>query len=108
MLWLRTCLFTILVPGTELVLLPLAVIAYGLGPRLDFGPLRYSGLIPLLVGLAIILSCFVNFVRRGQGTPAPYDPPRRWSLRAFTATSGIPSTWAWCWSRSAKRCSAER
>ena len=76
MLWLRTILFTILVPGTELVLLPLVVVLLGLGPRLELGPVRYSGVVPLLVGLVVILRCFADFVRRGRGTPAPYDPPR--------------------------------
>ena len=76
MLWLRTVLFTILVPGTELVLLPLVVVLLGLGPQLELGPARYSGLVPLLAGLVIIVRCFVEFVRRGRGTPAPYDPPR--------------------------------
>jgi protein-S-isoprenylcysteine O-methyltransferase Ste14 len=75
MLWLRTVLFTILVPGTELVLLPLVVVLLGLGPRLELGPARYSGLVPLLFGLVMILRCFADFVRRGRGTPAPYDPP---------------------------------
>ena len=36
MLWLRTVLFTILVPGTELVLVPLIVVYFGLGPRLMY------------------------------------------------------------------------
>ena len=76
MLWLRTVLFTIVVPGTELVLIPLVVALLGLGPRLELGPARYSGLVPLLVGLVIILRCFADFVRRGRGTPAIYDPPR--------------------------------
>jgi len=76
MLWLRTILFTILVPGTELVLLPLVVVLSDLGPRLELGPARYAGLVPLLVGLVMILRCFADFVRRGRGTPAPYDPPR--------------------------------
>ena len=76
MLWMRTVLFTILVPGTELVLLPLFVVLVGLGPRLALGPARYSGLAPFLVGLVMILRCFADFVRRGCGTPAPYDPPR--------------------------------
>src|SRR3954470_14670125 len=76
MLWLRTVLFAILVPGTELVLLPLVVVLLGLGPRLELGPARYSGLVPLLVGLVIIPRCFADFIRRGRGTPAPYDPPR--------------------------------
>ncbi len=76
MLWLRTLLFTILVPGTVLVLLPLALVASSVGPRFDFGPASYSGLVPLLAGLSVIVACFVDFVRRGRGTPAPYDPPR--------------------------------
>lgn len=76
MLWLRTLLFTILVPGAELVLIPLVVVLLGLGPRLELGPARYAGLVPLLVGLGVILRCFVDFIYQGRGTPAPYDPPR--------------------------------
>src|SRR3954447_3298314 len=76
MLWLRTVVFTILVPGTELVLVPLVVVLLDLGPRLEWGPARYAGLVPLGMGLVVILRCFADFVRRGRGTPAPYDPPR--------------------------------
>lgn len=76
MLWLRTVVFTILVPGTELVLIPLVVVYFGLGPRLDLGPARYAGLVPLLAGVATILRCFADFIHRGRGTPAIYDPPR--------------------------------
>ena len=76
MLWLRTILFTLLVPGTVLVLVPLALVRLEVGPRLDLGPARYLGLVPLLAGLAVILWCFADFIRRGRGTPAPYDPPR--------------------------------
>src|SRR3954447_8269230 len=76
MLWLRTVLFTVLVPGTEFVLIPLVVVLLYLGPRLGLGPARYAGLVPLGGGLVIILRCFVDFVRRGRGTPAPYGPPR--------------------------------
>ena len=76
MLWLRTALFAILVPGTELVLIPLGVVRLGVGPRLELGAARYAGLVPILAGLAVILRCFADFVRRGRGTPAVYDPPR--------------------------------
>jgi protein-S-isoprenylcysteine O-methyltransferase Ste14 len=75
MLWLRTVLFAVLVPGAELVLVPLVVVLWDLGPRLGLGPARYAGLVPLLIGLAVILRCFADFVRRGRGTPAIYDPP---------------------------------
>jgi protein-S-isoprenylcysteine O-methyltransferase Ste14 len=76
MLWLRTVLFTILVPGTELVLVPFVVVHFDLGPRIELGPVRYSGLVSILVGLIIILRCFADFINRGRGTPAIYEPPR--------------------------------
>jgi len=76
MLWLRTALFTILVPGTELVLIPLVVVLLELGPRLELGPARYSGLVPLVAGLVVIARCFADFIHRGRGTPAIYAPPR--------------------------------
>jgi protein-S-isoprenylcysteine O-methyltransferase Ste14 len=76
MLWLKTVLFSILVPGTVPVLVPLALIASGIGPHLDLGMGRLLGLALLALGLAIILWCIPDFVRRGRGTPAPYDPPR--------------------------------
>ena len=77
MLWLRTVLFTLLVPGTVMGVAPFALIVSIAGPHFDFGDARFLGLIPLALGLAIIVWCFADFVRRGQGTPAPYDPPRR-------------------------------
>ena len=83
MLWLRTILFSILVVGGELVLLPLAVVLWDVGPRLELGPARYAGAVPLLAGLLIILRCFADFVRHGRGTPAPYDPPRELVIRGL-------------------------
>jgi protein-S-isoprenylcysteine O-methyltransferase Ste14 len=76
MLWLRTALFTILVPGTVLFVIPFALVRLNIGPRFNPGLARYVGLVPLLAGLAAILWCFADFIRRGRGTPAPYDPPR--------------------------------
>src|SRR5678816_2543256 len=77
MLWLRTILFTLLVPGTVLGLVPCALIATGWGPRFDLGTKHWMGLLLLIPGVGIIVWCFIDFVRRGHGTPAPYDPPRR-------------------------------
>ena len=76
MLWLRTALFTIVVPGTVLLLIPFSLVRLGIGPRFDPGPARYLGLVPLGAGVGAILWCFADFIRRGRGTPAPYDPPR--------------------------------
>jgi protein-S-isoprenylcysteine O-methyltransferase Ste14 len=40
-------------------------------------PMRWAGLLPLLAGAALAISCFVHFVLSGSGTPAPFDAPRR-------------------------------
>src|SRR6266542_2810352 len=77
MLWLRTALFTLLVPGTVLGLVPFALIATSWGPRFNLGEAHLIGFMLLMPGVAIIVWCFIDFVRRGSVTPAPYDPPRR-------------------------------
>ena len=77
LLWLRTALFTLLIPATVLVWVPGVLVATGVGPRMELGKWRLAGLLPLAMGIAMILWCFVAFIRRGRGTPAPYDPPRR-------------------------------
>jgi peptidoglycan/LPS O-acetylase OafA/YrhL/protein-S-isoprenylcysteine O-methyltransferase Ste14 len=77
MLWLRTALFTLLVPGTVLGLVPFALTAGTKGQRIVLGTPHLLGFALLLAGVAIIIWCFIDFVRRGRGTPAPYDPPRK-------------------------------
>jgi protein-S-isoprenylcysteine O-methyltransferase Ste14 len=76
MLWLRTVLFALLVPGVELGLIPFVLVRRA-GEQFDLGRMRLLGLILFVPGLAIIMWCFIDFIRRGYGTPAPYDPPRR-------------------------------
>ena len=76
MLWLRTVLFALLVPGSVLGLIPFFLVGR-MGQQFDLGYMRVLGLVLLLPGLAIIVWCFIDFIRRGRGTPAPYDPPRR-------------------------------
>jgi protein-S-isoprenylcysteine O-methyltransferase Ste14 len=39
--------------------------------------LRIPGAILMVLGGALALSCGATFVARGQGTPAPFDPPRK-------------------------------
>lgn len=77
MLWLRTILFTLLVPGTVLGLVPFALSAVTKGQDINLGTAHLIGFTLLLSGVAIIFWCFMDFVRRGRGTPAPYDPPRK-------------------------------
>ena len=76
MLWLRTVLFALLVPGTELVVVPYLMLRR-FGAQFHPGHLRWFGPLLFAPGLATITWCFIDFIRRGRGTPAPYDPPRR-------------------------------
>ena len=39
--------------------------------------LRWLGVLPLLIGAAIAVNCFVDFAASGKGTPAPFDAPRQ-------------------------------
>ena len=47
----------------------------------DMGALRYVGLIPFTLGVCVSLWCVKDFVVRGKGTPAPFDPPTRLVLQ---------------------------
>lgn len=40
-------------------------------------PPRLLGAVPLLAGAALMLACVWRFGSQGEGTPAPFDPPRR-------------------------------
>src|SRR4026208_2420865 len=73
---MRTLLFGALVPATILVLIP-ALILNATGTSSEGGVLRLIGLVPLVLGIAILAWCFAGFIVEGEGTPAPYDPPHR-------------------------------
>src|SRR5688500_8661911 len=77
MLWLRTLLFGLVIPGTALVLLPRWIVRAD-GLTLTRSPAALAGgAILVALGAALMLWCWGEFVARGRGTPAPYDPPRR-------------------------------
>jgi protein-S-isoprenylcysteine O-methyltransferase Ste14 len=77
MILFKTVIFSILVPGTVVGLVP-----YLLLTRIDFfspiafGPIRYSGIIPMITGVVFYIASAKGFVVQGKGTPAPIDPPR--------------------------------
>jgi protein-S-isoprenylcysteine O-methyltransferase Ste14 len=75
-IWVKTLLFTLVVPGTTLALVPCWILATGAGGRLSLGVFRWLGLLPLLAGVAGLASCYVAFAIVGRGTPSPLDPPR--------------------------------
>ena len=49
-------------------------------PRIPFSPPRWLapvGLVLACCGALVAASCIASFVTVGRGTPAPFDPPRR-------------------------------
>jgi len=40
-------------------------------------PWRWLGLVPITFGAALALACVWRFGTTGEGTPAPFDPPRK-------------------------------
>lgn len=74
--FLRTLIFGALVPSTFLVVIP-AMILNATGTEGEGGILRLVGLVPMVLGIAVLAWCFAGFIVQGEGTPAPYEPPQR-------------------------------
>jgi protein-S-isoprenylcysteine O-methyltransferase Ste14/HD superfamily phosphohydrolase YqeK len=89
-LFVKSLLFTILVPGTVAFFLP-----YAIGTRAhalsSVGPGRLLFAAPLLlIGTGIYLWCVWDFATAGHGTPAPIDPPRALVVRGLYRTVRNP------------------
>jgi protein-S-isoprenylcysteine O-methyltransferase Ste14 len=78
-LLLKNLLFTVLVPGTVAVTVPLLLAAGGSPPA--GGPLGVLAAVLLALGAALYTWCVWDFARHGRGTPAPIDAPRRLVVR---------------------------
>lgn len=72
MLVLRSLLSIAVLPGMAAVLVPWLLVRGG-----DLSSFAVVALVPLAVGLALFGWCVVEFARRGRGTLAPWDAPRR-------------------------------
>ena len=83
-LLLKNLLFTVLVPGTAAVYIPLWIA--GGRPR-SSGTSLATAVVILVVGAAIYASSQWNFAALGRGTPAPIDAPKRarhiWTVPIF-------------------------
>ncbi len=88
MVYAKTLLFTVLVPGTVAGLVPHWIrAATGAAPA---GPLPQAfALLLALAGFAIYGSCALDFARTA-GTPAPIDPPRELVARGLYCYSRNP------------------
>jgi protein-S-isoprenylcysteine O-methyltransferase Ste14 len=73
-LLLKNLLFTLIVPGTVAVYLPLRIVRHR---SLVAGPALGAGCLLLLVGASIYAWCVWDFATFGRGTPAPIDAPKK-------------------------------
>jgi len=71
---LSTVIFTIVVPGTVAVYVPIGLL--GGYSRLQNGPLTWLGAAVTLIGAAMYFRCAWEFAARGLGTPAPIAPTK--------------------------------
>ena len=74
-LLLKNLAFTVLVPGTVAVYVPLLLA--GERWRAASGASLWLGSTALALGAAVYAWCVLDFARVGRGTPAPIDAPRR-------------------------------
>lgn len=68
-----TFVFFFAAPGVMAGLVPWWITRWD-RPSLSFGVLDVLGILLVTGGLAMVLDCFVRFVREGVGTPAPVAP----------------------------------
>jgi protein-S-isoprenylcysteine O-methyltransferase Ste14 len=79
-LLLKNLLFTVVVPGTVAVYVPLLIA----GDSIPASGLRFIAAVGLLaVGSAIYTWCVWDFATFGRGTPAPIDAPKRLVVRGL-------------------------
>jgi protein-S-isoprenylcysteine O-methyltransferase Ste14 len=82
-IWLRTLIFTLVVPGTFAVYLPWSFITRETGAYHPAGGWHWLGLLPMALGLAGYLWCAWDFGAAGRGTPFPLDAPRKLVIRGL-------------------------
>jgi protein-S-isoprenylcysteine O-methyltransferase Ste14 len=80
----KTFLFIIVAPATVTIYLPYWLLA-GRADAPQLGAVRYTGLLPIIVGACIELWCAWDFATKGRGTPAPFDPPKELVARGLYA-----------------------
>jgi protein-S-isoprenylcysteine O-methyltransferase Ste14 len=74
--FLRTIIFTIVVPGFWTVVMPYWLLPRGAQP--DLHGVGAVGWLFIAGGIQLYFACaFWGFALRGRGTPAPIDPPKK-------------------------------
>ena len=80
---LKTLIFTLVVPATVTIYLPLWLLSSRPGAPAQLGAARYLGLLPVALGAAVYFWCAWDFAVSGRGTPAPVDPPKELVARGL-------------------------
>lgn len=80
LLFLKNLLFTIVVPGTVAVYVPVYLFSHD-PPQLSLSTVAGGAL--LTIGGSIYLWCLWDFATAGRGTPAPVDPPKYLVVRGL-------------------------
>lgn len=78
---LKVLLFLILAPGVVAGYIPLFLLLSG--PQINTGIFSYLAWLLSPPGIWIVIWCFIDFVFKGKGTPAPIDPPRELVVSGF-------------------------
>ena len=86
-LFLKNLLFTVVMPGTVGVYLPLWIAR---GHQVAPGPMFLGGCFLLLLGASIYAWCVWDFATFGRGTPAPIDAPKKLVVRGLYHYSRNP------------------
>jgi protein-S-isoprenylcysteine O-methyltransferase Ste14 len=75
---LKTLLWSVFVPGTLTTLVPYLVF-HSISEEFSFNLFgyHYLGMIPILFGVLLYFWCAWNFTFIGEGTPAPFDAPKK-------------------------------
>jgi protein-S-isoprenylcysteine O-methyltransferase Ste14 len=91
MLYIKSLLLTILIPGAVVVLIPYFIVSWGgLFIFQGWGVLQIAGIILVGIGVAILLHCSGMFAWVGRGTLAPFDPPELLVVRGLYRYSRNP------------------
>ncbi len=77
MLWIKTILLTLLVPGIACFLIPYFILKPA-GLEMVHSPvIRVVGILLMALGICGFSWVSQAFARFGKGTPAPFDPPKK-------------------------------
>lgn len=77
----KSLLYLIIEAGVFALYVPLALLRAGV--RIEMGFISFLAIPLWLIGASIVLRCFWDFTFKGQGTPAPIDPPKELVVTGF-------------------------